>query len=116
MTNATAGRETRAKRNRGDRILRREMHMRVTIKNLDQVKEITGSDRVTAMILGVAAGKLSNVRKLRYPLPPMATLKLARMLKQPLFPALALALSATAKSSSSRNFWLDVATGRWPRG
>jgi len=111
----TAWRQTRrSKANEVGRRSRREMHMRVTIRDLDRMKEITGADRITALVLGVSAGDISDVRKLRHPLAPMASVKLAKAMKAPLFPALALALSATARSHKSRQFWLDLAVGRWP--
>ena len=88
--------------------------MGVMNRDLDRMKRVTGSDAITALILGVSAGKVSAVRKLKAPLPPMAAVKLANALREPLWPALALALSATARSDDSRNFWLDLAVGRYP--
>jgi hypothetical protein len=111
---ATSARRRRQQLEQQQRRSRRELHMRVTIRDLDHMKEITGSDRISALVLGVDAGTICDVRKLRKPLPPVASVKLAKAMKAPLMPALALALSATARSHSTRQFWLDLAVGRWP--
>jgi hypothetical protein len=111
------GRPARAakhQREEANRSSRRELHMRLTIRDLDRMKEITSSDRISAMVLGITPADICDVRKLRKPLAPMASVKLAKAMKAPLFPALALALSATARCNSARQFWLDLAVGRWP--
>lgn len=88
--------------------------MRVMNRDLDELKKITGSDSITAMILSIEPSKISAVRKLKQPLPPMQAVKLAHVLKANVVQALCLSLSATARSDIARNFWLDFATGKWP--
>ena len=108
---------SRAKRttlNAAERRARQQLHMQVMNRDLDRLKHITGSDAITAMILGIQPSKVSAVRKLRQPLPPMQAVKLARAIKENVVQALCLSLSATARSDEARNFWLDFATGKWP--
>jgi len=117
MPAATPKGLTRARRttlNETDRRARRELHMQVMNKDLDRLRNITGSDAITALILGVQPSKISAVRKLRQPLPPMQAVKLARAVDANIIQALCLSLAATARSDEARNFWLDFATGKWP--
>jgi hypothetical protein len=92
----------------------RQLRTGVVAADLDQARKLTGSDWKTAQRLGLTPQHLSNYRNGHRQLTPAAAIKLANLLKKPLFPAVAIALAYTAKSRKHRELWLDVACGRWP--
>lgn len=96
------------------RVRRQQRYTRRINERLNDAKEKTGSDRKTAQAIHLTPQNVSDIRHGRRKLPAHAAMRLARLLNQHVFTALAHSLSDSAKSHKLRDFWLRVGYGLWP--
>lgn len=77
-------------------------------KLLDEAKEITGSDRQTALRLGFSPQFLYKVRAGTRALPTEAAARLGGILGRPEFQVICEVEAAQAKSARSRDYWATL--------